>query len=547
MHPKVRIIPLGGCGEIGKNMTAIEYEDEIIVIDAGIMFPENDMLGVDAIIPDYTYLKDRLDNILAVLITHGHEDHIGAVAHVMQDIKAPIYATPLTAGLTEVKLRQGGLHSQIEMHTIEAGDKFHLGRHFTIEPFHVAHSIPDCVGFGITTPAGLIVHTGDYKFDHTPSDGWPPDFAKLAEFSAHGVLALLADSTNADRPGWTKSEKEIDKAFDDLFRNAQGRIIVATFASLISRIQQVANMCVKHGRYLAVTGRSMRDNVKIAQRLGYLEIDEATLIDIEDATSLPPHRVAIMATGSQGEPSAVMGKLARGRHNRLQIQEGDTVVFSAHPIPGNEELVYRTINQLLRRGANVLYEGIANVHVSGHASQEEMKLMINLVRPKYLVPVHGELRHLKQHALMAQELGIPRENIAVIENGTPLELSQDKLTIMPRLKGGYIFVDGASVGEVDWPLLRDRELLAQGGVFFAFLTLNGNGAMIGEPEILSRGFLDMRDGGEIVDGAKETIDRVIKLHKENGGGKLSTKIEDALSRYLYSETGRRPLVQTIIK
>ncbi len=547
MHPKVRIIPLGGCGEIGKNMTVIEYDDEIVVVDAGIMFPENDMLGVDAIIPDYSYLKDRLDNILAVLITHGHEDHIGAIAHVMQDIKAPIYATPLTAGLTEVKLRQGGLQNQIEIHTIEAGDKFHLGRHFTIEPFHVAHSIPDCVGFGITTPAGLIVHTGDYKFDHTPSDGWPPDFAKLAEFSARGVLALLADSTNADRPGWTKSEKEIDKAFDDLFRNAQGRIIVATFASLISRIQQVANMCVKHGRYLAVTGRSMRDNVKIAQRLGYLEIDEATLIDIEDATSLPPHRVAIMATGSQGEPSAVMGKLARGRHNRLQIQEGDTVVFSAHAIPGNEELVYRTINQLLRRGANVLYEGIANVHVSGHASQEEMKLMINLVRPQYLVPLHGELRHLKQHAVMAQELGISRENIAVIENGTPLELSQDKLTIMPRLKGGYIFVDGASVGEVDWPLLRDRELLSQGGVFFAFLTLNGNGAMSGEPEILSRGFLDVRDGAEIVDGAKETIDRVIKLHKENGSGKLSTKIEDSLSRYLYSETGRRPLVQVIIK
>lgn len=547
MLSKLRIIPLGGCGEIGKNMTVIEYEDEIVVIDAGIMFPENDMLGVDSIIPDYKYLLDKLDNIKAVLITHGHEDHIGAIPHIMQDIKAPIYATPLTAGLTEVKLRQGGVQNEVDLHTIEAGSKFQVGKHFTIEPFHVAHSIPDCVGFGITTPAGLIVHTGDYKFDHTPEDGWPPDFAKLAEFSERGVLCLLADSTNADRPGWTKSEKEIKKAFDVLFRNADGRIIVASFASLISRIQQVADMCVKHNRYLAITGRSMRDNVKMARRLGYLKIDDATLIDIEKVTSLPPQRVTVMATGSQGEPSAVMGRLARGRHNRLEVQEGDTIVFSAHAIPGNEELVYRTINQLFRRGANVLYEGIANVHVSGHASQEEMKLMINLVRPKFLIPVHGELRHLKQHAVLAQELGIPAENIAVVENGTPMDLTSESLEILPRMRGGYIFVDGTSVGEIDWPVLRDRDKLAQSGFLFAFLNLNGDGTMIGEPEILSRGFIDFREGEDVITGAKKTIDRVIKDHKNNGSGKLSKKIEDGLSRYLYSETGRRPLIQAIIK
>jgi ribonuclease J len=306
-------------------------------------------------------------------------------------------------------------------------------------------------------------------------------------------------------------------------------------------------MCVKHGRYLAITGRSMRDNVKMARRLGYLKIDEATLIDIETVSSIPAHRVVIMATGAQGEPSAVMGKLARGRHPRLQIEEGDTVVFSAHAIPGNEELVYRTINQLYRRGANVVYESIANVHVSGHASQEEMKLLLNLVRPKFLVPVHGDLRHLKQHSLLAQKLGITADRIAVIENGTPLELTPDSLEILPRLKGGYIFVDGASVGEIDWPVLRDRDKLAQGGFYFAFLNLNGDGSMIGEPEILSRGFIDFKDGSDVIEGSKETIDRVIRSHKDNGGGKLSKKIEDALSRYLYTETGRRPLVQVIIK
>ncbi len=547
MNSKLRIIPLGGCGEIGKNMTIIEYQDEILIIDAGIMFPENDMLGVDSIIPDYNYLMDKLDKVKAVLITHGHEDHIGAISNIMKDVDAPIYATPLTAGLIEVKLRRNGLQNDVVLHQMQAGDKLNIGEHFTIEPFHVAHSIPDCVGFGITTPVGLIVHTGDYKFDHTPADNWPPDFAKLAEFSKRGVLCLLADSTNSDRPGWTKSEKEIEKAFDEVFRNAPGRIIIATFASLISRIQQVADMAVKHDRYLAVTGRSMRDNVKMARRLGYLEIDEDLIVEIEEANKMPAHRVVIMATGSQGEPSAVMGRLARGRHNRLKVQEKDTIVFSAHAIPGNEEMVYRIINQLYRRGANVLYEGIANVHVSGHASREEMKLLLNLVRPNFLLPVHGDLRHLKQHSILAQDLGIPESNIAVIENGTPVEFSPDTMEIMPRMRGGYIFVDGASVGEIDWPVLRDRDKLAQGGYFFAVLSLNGDGSMIGEPDILSRGFIDLREGADVIAGSKDHIDGVVKQHKSNGGGKLSKKIEDSLSRYLYAETGRRPLVQVAIK
>jgi ribonuclease J len=546
MNTKLRIIPLGGCGEIGKNMTVIEYEDEILVIDAGIMFPQNDMLGVDAIIPDYKYLLDRLDNIVAVLITHGHEDHVGALPHVMRDINAPIYATPLTAGLIDVKMRRSSLKKEVQLITFEAGDVLKLGQHFTVEPFHVAHSIPDCVGFGITCPAGLVVHTGDYKFDHTPADGWPPDFAKLAEFSQRGVLCLLADSTNADRPGWTKSERDIELAFDKMFRDAPGRIIVASFASLISRIQLVADTAERYGRYLAITGRSMRDNAKMAMDLGYLKIDEATLIDIGDISSLPPQRVVIMATGAQGEPSAVMGRLARGNHNRLQIEEGDTIVLSAHAIPGNEELVYRTINQMFRRGANVLYENIADVHVSGHASQEEMKLMINLVRPKYLLPVHGELRHLKQHAVMAQELGIPAENIAIIENGTPLEMSEDSLEIMPRMRGGYIFVDGDSVGEIDWPVLRDREKLAQGGLFFAVIGLNGSGQMVGQPEIISRGFIDRRDEEKLMEEAKAKIDQIVKQFAGQSQG-LDKKIEDALSRYLYAETGRRPIVQVVIK
>ena len=544
MNNKLRITPLGGLGEIGKNMTVIEYEDEILIIDAGVMFPENDMLGIDLIIPDFNYLMDKLDNVKAVLVTHGHEDHIGALSHLMREVNAPIYATPLTAGLIEVKMRRAKLLNDVELITIQANDVLQIGS-FKVEPFHVAHSIPDCVGFGITTPVGLIVHTGDYKFDHTPADGWPPDFAKLAEFSERGVLALLADSTNADRPGWTKSETVVGEGFDKVFREAEGRIIIATFASLISRIQQVADTAQKYGRKLAITGRSMRDNTKMARKLGYLDIPEELLIDIGQLDSYPANEIAIMATGTQGEPSAVMGRLAQGRHRSLSIQEGDTVVFSAHAIPGNEEMVFRIVNRLFQRGADVLYERIANVHVSGHASQEEMKLLINLVRPKFLIPIHGELRHLKQHAVLGQKLGIPAKNIAVVENGTPLELDQDSLAIGERMPGGYVFIDGAGVGEVGWSVVRDRDKLAQNGFFIAVVNAH-NGNVIGPPDMISRGIVNMGEADDLLDGAKETIARVVKTYADSRKA-LDKPIAEALNRYLYAETGKRPFVQVIVK
>lgn len=547
MNKTLRIIPLGGLGEIGKNMTVVEYDEHILVVDAGLMFPENDMLGIDLIIPDYQYVLQRRDKVKGVLITHGHEDHVGALEHLMKEIDAPIYATPLTMGLIEIKLKEAGLLAKTTMKTIQAGDAFALGP-FLVEPFHVAHSIPDCVGFGITTPVGLIVHTGDYKFDHTPVDGWAPDFAKLAEFSARGVLCLLADSTNAEKGGWTPSEAVITAAFDDVFKGAQGRIIVASFASLISRIQQVANAAAKYNRKLAVTGRSMRENTKMARRLGYLDIPDGMLIDIDQVNKYPAHQVAIMATGSQGEPTSVMGRLAHGRHRNVSIQPGDTVVLSAHTIPGNEEFVSRIINRLMKQGANVLYEHVAQVHVSGHASREEMKLMINLVRPRFFVPVHGELRHLVQHGKIAQEMGIASENIAVVENGTVLELTEDKLTIGERLPGGYVFVAGQSVGEVDIPVMRDREKLAENGFFMVAVSVDEKGKVRSRPRIITRGFanLEKEQAEGLLEGAEEVVIRTLAIYQA-GSEVLEARVEEALSRYLYTETGRRPLVYVVVQ
>src|SRR3990172_1798684 len=446
----LRIVPLGGLGEIGKNMTVFEFGGEILIVDTGIMFPENDMLGIDYIIPDFQYLMDKRDQVKGIVITHGHEDHTGAIHHVLQEINATIYATPLTRGLLEVKLARGSLLDKAKLQTVKAGDTVQIGP-FQVEFCHVCHSIPDCVALGITTPAGLIVHTGDYKLDHTPVDSWPTDYAKLAEFAGRGVLAMLADSTNADKPGWTPSERLIDPAFDRVFRDAKGRILVATFASLISRIHQVGEAALRHGRKMAFVGTSMRENAKMAKQLGYLDLPNDLLVPIEEALKMKSETLVLMCTGSQGEPSSIVGRLATGTNRQFDLIPGDTVVLSSHPIPGNEESVFRTINRLFKRGAEVVYDPISPVHVSGHAGQEEMKFMLNLIRPKYLIPVHGEMRHLHQHSKLAEQVGLPPDHIAVVENGQAIEFRAGKMHLAERVPGGYVFVDGSGGGDIGPP------------------------------------------------------------------------------------------------
>jgi len=547
----VRAVPLGGLGEVGKNMMLLEYQTENsldgIIIDTGIMFPENDMLGIDYIIPDFKYIMDRLDSIRGVIVTHGHEDHTGAIAHVMEHVTAPIYATPLTRGLLEVKLKNAKMLDQTTLMTVQAGDRIQMGP-FLVEFFHVCHSIPDSVGVGITTPIGLFVHSGDFKFDHTPVDGWPPDFAKLAEFNSRGVLALFSDSTNATTRGWTPSESVIDGAFDQVFRKAEGRIIIATFASLISRIQQAASACLRHGRKLSFAGFSMVENVKMARQLGYLDLPSGLIVDLGETAKMNPHDVVIMITGAQGEPSAVLGRLAAGNHKQLEIQAGDTVVISSHPIPGNEETVYRTINRLIQKGADVVYDPLLPVHVSGHAAQEEMKLLINLVRPKFFVPVHGELRQLHAHAGLAMQLGIPKENIAVVENGTVLEFTADSMKVGERIPGGYVFVDGSGVGDVGPAVLRDREMLGRDGFVILNLTLDADThEILEQPEFISRGFVYLPEAGDLMGEAQKTIRSVVYNHNGTSTARdLRVSLEDALEHYFYNETKRRPMVFTLI-
>ena len=534
----LRLVPLGGLGEVGKNMMVVEYGHDILVIDTGIMFPENDMLGIDYIIPDFGYLKDKVDRVRGIVITHGHEDHTGAIHHILEEIPAPIYATALTRGLIEVKLQRAGLLKDARLHTVQAGDTVRLGP-FRVEFFHVCHSIPDGVGLAIDTPAGLVVHSGDFKFDHTPVDGWPTDFGKLAELGQRGVLALMADSTNAERPGWTPSEAVIDPAFDDVFRAAPGRILIGTFASLISRIQQAARAAARHDRVLSLVGTSMVDNVRIARQLGYLTIPDGLLIPLDEALKMKPQRVALMCTGTQGEPSSILGRLSTATNRQFDLLPDDTVVLSSHPIPGNEETVHRTINRLLQRGANVIYDAIAPVHVSGHASQEEMKLLMQLIRPQYFVPVHGELRHLKMHASLAHSIGIPAERTAVVENGMVLEFREGKMQAGERIPGGYVFVDGRGVGDVGPEVMRERESLARDGFVLVNLRLNPKtGKLAGEPEIHTRGFVHAPDAEELLQAARQKV-RELGGGSENG---LPEKIERELGKLFYAETKRRPMV-----
>jgi ribonuclease J len=535
---KLRIIPIGGLGEVGKNMMAYEYNGQILVVDAGLMFPDNDMLGVDYIIPDFKYLSDRAGSVLGIVITHGHEDHIGSIQHLLGVATAPVYATPLTRGLIEVKLARNGLAGKADLHTIQAGESLRIGP-FQVEAFHVCHSIPDAIGLGITTPAGLVIHTGDYKFDQTPVDNWPTDFAKLAEFSSRGVSILLADSTNAERPGWTPSERVIGPALDDIFRNAPGRIIIATFASLIARMQQVADAAVKHKRKLAFVGMSMVDNVKIAQKMGYLDIPEMTMVSLDEALHLPNKDVVLMCTGSQGEPTSIIGRLSTGTNRQFDIETGDTIVISSHPIPGNEEAINKTINRLFRRGANVIYEALEAVHVSGHASSEEMKLLLNLVRPKFFMPIHGELHQLKRHAELGKRVGIPAENIVVVENGQVVELSEGKLSLAERNPGNYVFVEGESVGDIDRDLMREREQLARSGVVLITVSVDKySGRLIKEPEVITRGFISPEDAEAIIPSVRKKVTDLV-----NSAGLDDEKlIVDAVRALLRNQTGRRPMV-----
>jgi ribonuclease J len=535
----LRIIPLGGLGEVGRNMMAYEYGGQILVVDVGLMFPDNDMLGVDYIIPDITYIRQHRQQVVGIVITHGHEDHIGAIQHIIEEVQAPIYATPLTRGLLEVKLARNGLMARANLQTVQAGGVIQAGP-FRVEFFHVCHSIPDAVGLAIQTPAGLIVHTSDFKFDQTPVDNWPSDFAKLAEFSRRGVLALLSDSTNAERPGWTPSERVIDGALDQVFSQAQGRVIIASFASLISRIQQVANAAVRYNRKLAIVGTSMVDNVKMARKLGYLELPENLQVSLDQAINMKDREVVIMCTGSQGEPSSILGRLSIGKYRAFDIKSGDTVVLSSHPIPGNEENIYRTINRLFERGANVLYEAIAPaLHVSGHASQEEMKLLINLVRPKFFIPIHGEMRQLKRHAYIAEQMGIPTANIAVVTNGQSIELSDGTMQLGDKVTTSYVFVDGSGVGDVGLDVMREREELSRDGVVIINLALDSDkGLLRGEPDVITKGFTASPCDNDLLAGLRRRITEAVA----QADGNLKADVEHSIRTYLYSETHRSPLV-----
>jgi len=541
-------IPIGGLGEVGKNMMMFEYDDEILLIDAGIMFPESDMLGIDAVIPDYGFLKNRRDRVRAIIITHGHEDHTGAITHVVRDFPGvPIYTTPLTRGLLEVKLKDAKLLDRSKLYTVATDGEFTVGP-FKVEFFRMCHSIPDNVGLGITTPAGLVVHSGDFKFDHTPVDGKPSNFAKLAEFAGRGVLALFADSTNAEIAGTTPSERAIEPTFDQVFQKAEGRIIVATFASLISRIQQVVNVCEAHGRRLALAGASMIENAKMAQKMGYLNIPDGMLVRLEEANKLEPHNIAIMATGTQGEPSAVLGRMSVGKHPIISVKPGDTIIMSAHPIPGNEEYIHRIINRLFQKGADVLYDPVAKVHVSGHASQEEQKLLIGLLRPRYFIPIHGELRMLKAHARLAYDLGFSPEQVFVVENGTPIEFVEGQARQLSRVPGGYVFVDGSGVGDVDKSVIRDREVLARDGFIVTVVRRDKDGGFKAHnPEIITRGFIYMREAESLTKVMSQAVlGELRQLGEDAAEETIRGRVTDALSKVIYSETRRRPMIIVIV-
>ncbi len=538
----LKIIPLGGLGEVGRNMMLYEYENTAFIVDCGTMFPDSDMLGIDYIIPDFQYLRSRKEKIRAIIFTHGHEDHIGAVHHLLSEVNVPIYGTPLTLGLVKVRLARRGMLESASLNTIQAGENIRIGP-FKIEFFHVCHSIPDSVGLGIETPEGLIVQSGDYKFDHTPVDNWPTDYSKLAEFSRRGVLALIADSTNATRPGGTPSEQTVSEALEKVFTQASGRIIVASFASLISRVQQVVNAAVAHKRKIAFVGTSMVENVDMAQKLDYLKIPSENLVSLNTALELPESEVVIMCTGSQGEPTSILGRLARGTQRQFDVRKGDTVVLSSKTIPGNEEAVNSTINDLFRRGANVIYEEITPVHVSGHGSQEDIKLLIHLTKPKYFIPAYGETRHLMQSSIIAQQTGIPKKRVLVVENGAVINVRNSKIKISGQVPSDMVFVDGSWVGDLGPDELRDRTRLSKDGIVLVHINLDkSSGNMIGKPDIISRGFAASQEAAGILKRLEKPVIKTIG----NSNGNKERNIIRTVKNIIYKETRRNPTVLVTI-
>ena len=540
----LRVIPLGGVGEIGKNLMVLEYDRDILVIDAGLMFPDSEMLGIDLVYPDITYLTDRADRVQAVILTHGHEDHIGALSYLLKYLDVPVYTTPLTRGLADVKLKEAGLLADAELHTITPDDVLQLGC-FTVEFFHVCHSIPDAVGVAVTTPVGLVIHASDYKFDQQPVDGKLTDVAKLRALGDRGVLLLLSDSTNADTEGFTPSEQRVTEALEGIMDAAAGRVIVATFASNISRIQQVINVARHYGRRVGVVGRTMEKNVRMAINLGYLDITHEELLSTSDMNNLPREQVVIVCTGSQGEPTSVLARLAGEEHQQLKVLPTDTVVLSATPIPGNEEMVNHIVDDLFRLGADVIYHDLADVHVSGHGSREDHKLMLALTRPRFFMPMHGEYRHLILHSRTARATGIPPEHIVITESGRATEVRPNSIRPGERVSDGHVLVDGLSVGEIGEAVLRDRRHLSRDGFLVAIVAMNpATGEVVADPEILTRGFVYVGESEDLMEGAKDRMWEVLKTPAT--GSSVRNKIKDTLSQYCYQRTGRRPLILPLV-
>lgn len=548
-EPKLQIIPLGGLGEVGKNMTAIRYNNQMIVIDAGLAFPEDDMLGIDIVIPDYSYVVENKDLLLGILVTHGHEDHIGTLPYLLKDVDAPLFSTRLTVGLIQSKLKESNM-SNVTANVVKPGDSIKLGS-FKIDFIRVTHSIPDAVGLAIHTPLGTIVHTGDFKLDHSTVTGEILDIYKFAELGQKGVLCLMSDSTNVERPGFTISERRVGEIFDEVFRTAKDRIILASFASNVHRVQQVISAAFKTNRKVAIVGRSMLNYATIAAELGYLNIPDGTLLDVDEIVNLPGNQVCIITTGSQGEPMSALTRMAMNDHRRLEILPGDTVVISASPVPGNEKAVTRTVDQLFRHGANVIYGSMSGVHVSGHGSQEELKLMLNMVKPKYFMPVHGEYRMLIKHGQLAEQIGVPKENIFVAENGSVIEFTKKGACIAGKVTAGRILVDGLGVGDVGNIVLRDRKQLSQDGILIAVMTIRRSTAeIVAGPDVVTRGFVYVRESEVMLDEAKEKIRDTMQRCLDSGiteWAVLKNQVKDTLGKHFYEKTRRRPMILPIIQ